>query len=227
MNSTNKTAILVFARSAQQDAQYKGLAKGDLLFHALTKETLHKVERSGLPFFHSTEVEQQGDSFGARFVHAIQDIFAKGFDSIITIGNDSPQLKTKHLVLAQQQLALGNTVLGPSLDGGIYLMGLHKSQFDAQRFLNLPWQRFSLFKSMFELLQRDQVTIYKLPVLADIDALNDFIRLGSFVKSVPLHLLSLLDHFIFIFFLHPEKTLGKIVDGHITLLQNKGSPLAS
>ena len=218
---------MVFARSAQQDAQQKGLINGDLLFHALTKETLQKVERSGLPFFHSTEMEQQGDSFGARFVHAIQEIFSKGFDSVITIGNDSPQLKTKHLVLAHQQLALGHTVLGPSLDGGIYLMGLHKCQFDAQQFLDLPWQRFALFKSIVQLAQKNTATVYRLPVLADIDVLNDFIQLGNFVKSVPTHLLSLLDHFIFFVIWQPARKLGNAITGYGTSLQNKGSPLAS
>ena len=227
MNSTNKTAILVFAGSAQQDAQQKGFANGEVLFHALTKETLRKDERSGLPYFHSTELEQQGDSFGVRFVHAIQEIFSKGFDSIITIGNDSPQLKTKHLVLAQQQLALGHSVLGPSLDGGIYLMGLHKSQFDAQRFLDLPWQRFALFKRIFQLVQRTTTTVYRLPVLADIDSLNDFLRLSNFVKSVSLHLLALVDLFIATLFWQPARLLGKLVGGYTTILKNKGSPVPS
>ncbi len=218
---------MVFARSAQRDAQQKGMAKGDLLFHALTKETLQQVERTGLPFFHSTEIEQQGDSFGARFVHAIQEVFSKGFDSVITIGNDSPQLKTKHLVLAHQQLGLGNSVLGPSLDGGVYLIGLHKFQFDAQRFLHLPWQRFALFKSIVQLIQEDTTTVYKLPVLADIDALNDLIRLGNFLQSVPAHLLALLKIFVLSSIWEPTRTLGNTIAGYNTSLQNKGSPLAS
>lgn len=225
LNSTNKTAILVFARSAQQDAQQKGLANGDRLFDALTKETLQKVERTGIPFFHSTEMEQQGDTFGARFIHAIQDVFSKGFDSVITVGNDSPQLKTKHLVLAQEHLDHGNSVLGPSLDGGIYLMGLHRSQFDAHRFLELPWQELDLFKRLVQLVQTTTATVYELPVLADIDALNDFVRLGNFVKSVAARLLSLLHLFVLSIFWKPTRKLGDTISGFSISLQNKGSPL--
>jgi len=225
LNSTNKTAILVFARSAQQDAEQKGLVNGDLLFHALTNATLNKVKRTKLPYFHITEMEQQGDSFGARFVNAIESIYAQGFDAVITIGNDSPQLQSKHLLCAYEQLQLGHTVLGPSLDGGFYLMGLHKSKFDSQLFLRLPWQRFGLFQRILQAVQTDKDAVFELPVLAEIDSLRDLIRLGNFVKTIPLYLRSFLHYFIPQSFWLPAKKLGNVIDGYALNLKNKGSPL--
>ncbi len=224
MNLTKNTAILIFARSAKADAQQKKFVNGERLFDALTKETLAKVKRSKLPYFHSTEVEQQGTTFGERFVNAIQAVYDQGYDHVITIGNDSPQLKTKHLLEAYQQLQLGNTVLGPTFDGGFYLMGLHRSKFNPHVFLRLPWQRFGLFHSISKLLEGSSSDIYSLPTFTEVDSLQDLSTLGNFIQSVSEHLLLLMHQFL-------AKTYGLLTailhgptSGHQETFKNKGSP---
>lgn len=192
MKYSNNTAILVFAHSAQTELTNKAIPKGEVLFEGLTQETLRKVEKTGLPYFHFTETEQQGKSFGERFTNAIQAVFENGFDNIITIGNDTPQLKTAHLVKAHHALQEGKTVLGPSLDGGFYLMGIHKNNFDKETFNRLPWQRFSLFQRISSLLDQTDSILHQLPVLSDIDTFTDVIRLAAFRKSISIALLQLL-----------------------------------
>jgi len=59
---------------------------------------------------------------------------------VITIGNDTPILKSHHIVEASRQLESKNVVLGPSLDGGFYLLGIHKTHFNREQFIDLPWQ---------------------------------------------------------------------------------------
>ncbi|CAN0575163.1 unnamed protein product, partial [Ectocarpus sp. 12 AP-2014] len=70
------------------------MPKGERVFETLTKETLRKVKRTKQPYFHISEKEQTGNSFGERFTNAIQTVFDKGYEHIITVGNDTPQLKT-------------------------------------------------------------------------------------------------------------------------------------
>lgn len=189
---SSKTAILVFANSAQAELARKPMAKGELLFNALTQQTITKVRKTGLPYIHISENEQQGTTFGERFSNAIQSVFSQGYDRIITIGNDTPQLKTQDLKAACSALEAGKTVLGPSLDGGFYLLGLHKKDFNATLFSRLPWQRASLFLEISAVFSRDALGLYQLPVLGDIDRLEDAKHFSGFRRSVAASLLHIL-----------------------------------
>ena len=71
---------------------------------------------------------QQGESLGERMSHAFQHLFANGFQNIILIGSDLPPLP---LTLFRQAYALleksaADVVLGPSADGGYYLLGMNR-----------------------------------------------------------------------------------------------------
>jgi glycosyltransferase A (GT-A) superfamily protein (DUF2064 family) len=225
LHHTKNTAILVFTNSAQAELSNKAIPKGELLFEGLTQDTLKKVVATGLPYFHISDKEQEGDSFGERFTKAIQTVFANGFDNIITIGNDTPQLKTAHLLKANKALKDGKTVLGPSLDGGFYLMGIHKSNFDQETFKRLPWQRFSLFNRISTLLEVTDSLLYKLPVLSDIDSFKDIKRLVSFRKSISFAILQL---FALLLQVGKELETNILSIFFIIFLQlpyNKGSPV--
>ena len=165
----HNTAILIFANSAQKDASRKAVRGSKQLFQKLNEQTLKTVRKTKLPFFQVTEDEQQGVDFGERFTNAIKSVYAKGYDNVITIGNDTPHLKTRHLLETAKQLQKNNFVLGPSTDGGFYLMGLHKSQFNENLFLKLPWQGRGLAKRIALLLSNSKVEVVKLEVLQDID----------------------------------------------------------
>lgn len=189
---------MIFANSSQREHSHKPFSKYSPLFEVLNQQTVQKVKRSGLPYFHFTEKEQKGNSFGERFVNAIQAIYDKGFENVITIGNDSPQLKLAHLLRANAQLVKGKTVLGPSTDGGFYLMGLHKSNFDANLFQRLPWQRFSLFRRISLLLKANRSELFHLPVLHDIDTQKDVVLLLNYSNAISGTLLLLLTRLVII-----------------------------
>ena len=72
LDSKHRTAILVFAQSSQEESRRKNIKKGEFLFETLTKHTLKIVAETGVPFFHFSEKLQEGSSFGARFLNAIQ-----------------------------------------------------------------------------------------------------------------------------------------------------------
>ncbi|MFC7358060.1 DUF2064 domain-containing protein [Jejudonia soesokkakensis] len=177
------TAILIFANSAKQESSDKRFTNSEALFEALNKQTIAKVKRSGLPYFHFSEKEQQGASFGERYTNAIQFVYDQGFDNIITIGNDTPHLQTSQLVKTAQALETNPIVLGPSRDGGYYLMGLHKSQFNTETFLKLPWQTSQLTQSISRLLSAKKINVVFLQVLQDIDSVSDVkVLIDSFRK---------------------------------------------
>ncbi len=195
------------------------------LFQALTKRTLQIVSASGLPYFHFTEKEQQGTTFGERFSNAIEAIYEKGYENIITVGNDSPQLKTSHILEAEQQLQLGKTVLGPTLDGGFYLMGLHNSNFDPHLFKKLPWQRFGLLNKISNLIASYDSHLFRLPVLQDIDNKEDVKTLLNFSKTVAASILKILQELFKPSFRITLKNVRICQSNFTSLYFNKGSPV--
>jgi hypothetical protein len=188
-----KTAVLLFANSAQEEVKHKSIYKGKELFDALTNTTLKTLEKTGLAYFHFSEKEQIGNTFGERFSNAIQTIFDGGYDKVITIGNDTPSLKAHLINEASKLLETNKVVLGPSLDGGFYLLGIQKASFNKQQFTDLPWQTSTIKKILLGLITADQATkVSFLPSLSDLDAAEDIKRLFNFTLLLPKEIAAIL-----------------------------------
>jgi uncharacterized protein len=71
---------------------------------------------------------QRGDKFGERLYFAIEDLFKCGFESVCLIDSDSPTVPAENFIEAAELLSTSEdrVVLGPSEDGGYYLIGLKK-----------------------------------------------------------------------------------------------------
>ena len=177
------TAILVFANSSEEELKHKAIPMGSVLFQGLTEHAISTAKKTGLPYFLITEKGQYGSSFGERFVNAIKSIFDKGFDNVITIGNDTPQLKVSDILKASGYLSANKFVLGPSRDGGFYLMGLHKSQFDARAFVELPWKTNTLAKKITSVIESSNVHVIQLRILLDLDTNADLKRILKGLKD--------------------------------------------
>jgi rSAM/selenodomain-associated transferase 1 len=68
---------------------------------------------------------QRGADLGARIEHAARLGLARA-ERVIVIGSDLPGLPAARLVEARAALATHDAVLGPSSDGGFYLIGLRR-----------------------------------------------------------------------------------------------------
>jgi len=94
---------------------------------------------------------QRGDKFGERLYLAVEDLFRCGFESVCLIDSDSPTVPSENFAEAVEVLSQteDRVVLGPSDDGGYYLIGLKKphrhlfEQIDwsTERVLNQTIQR--------------------------------------------------------------------------------------
>src|SRR5947207_3220420 len=71
---------------------------------------------------------QRGDKFGERLYFAVEDLFKCGFDSVCLIDSDSPTVPAENFAEAVELLSTSDDriVLGPSDDGGYYLIGVKK-----------------------------------------------------------------------------------------------------
>lgn len=174
----NKTAILVFAQSAFKEAINKPFHNSEKLFTQLNAHTLTTVKKTQLPYFHLSEKEQRGNTFGQRLRHAIQYVYDQGYDNVITIGNDTPHLQANDIRKTAQLLEEHSLILGPSKDGGFYLMGIHHSQFDPTTFEQLPWQTNGLAQQFITNISTTttcdkKAQVLLLDTLSDIDVVYD------------------------------------------------------
>ncbi|MEO6194649.1 MAG: DUF2064 domain-containing protein [Thermoanaerobaculia bacterium] len=129
MEATRPTSrcVLLFARTADGEARAKRLARARGVFAlarrrvvaaaaALPGVTLLVVEPGG-------SLPQRGRDFAERLGNAFADARALGYREIVAVPTDVPRLGIRHLAEAFRRLAAAEVVLGPSPDGGAYLIG--------------------------------------------------------------------------------------------------------
>lgn len=180
MNSTKdystSTAILLFAQSEKIESALKPIAtcseQNVLLWKKMNDKVLKIIQKTKLPYFISSENNQAGNTFGEKITHSIQEIFAKGFEKIIVVGNDCVALQSIHLEDAAQNLQRNSCVLGADYNGGVYLIGITKSGFNSDQFETIPWQTKNVFSAL-QMLYKTKSIAY-LPCLADCNSASDF-----------------------------------------------------
>jgi len=69
-------------------------------------------------------VPQQGAHLTERCAHSVRFLFERGYRRMVQVGTDTPQLRARHLEEALELLESCEMVLGPSRDGGYYLLAL-------------------------------------------------------------------------------------------------------
>ncbi len=117
-------------------------------------------------------IQPQDGDLGDRMKQAFREQFALGADRVVIIGSDCLDLKPQHLQEAFQQLQEHDVVLGPSTDGGYYLLGmslLHEGIFDG-----MPWSQPELMEETKAVLTQNNISYALLEPLTDIDEWEDY-----------------------------------------------------
>lgn len=120
--------------------------------------------------------------FGDCLLHTIREIFARGHASAVVLNSDSPTLPTRLLVETAAALAQpgDRAVLGPSDDGGYYLLGLkavHRRLFE-----DIAWSTEHVAEQTLERAQEIGLEVYRLPAWYDVDDLASLRRLHEEVQ---------------------------------------------
>lgn len=223
----SRYAVLIFANSSSEELRRKSITNDPLFYDRLNERSLQLCTKLNIPCFHFTENEQIGSDFGERFTNAIQQVFQKGYDGIITIGNDTPTLSIGHLKHALLNLKNDQNTLGPSKDGGFYLLGLQKSCFDPAQFQELPWQTSGLLSAIIKHLNNPGIPLKSLKQEVDLDDLQTIRQLLDIGIYIPFDIIN-----IFLKLVQKQKSPpGKIIfslrEVFLINLFNKGSPFSA
>lgn len=171
---SDSTAIIFFRRSPKFECRHKKLYAGkDLnIFYQLNHHIEEEIKKTQLDYFISSEETQKGRTFGEKLANEFEKVFDLGFKNVICLGNDSPELDSKLIINASNRMQNGNVVLGPGLDGGVYLIGISKSQFKREEFVKIPWNTSQVFNKLLKSFSKSKVGLLRL--LRDLNTKKDF-----------------------------------------------------
>ncbi len=105
--------------------------------------------------------------------HSITQAFTAGYDPVVLIGSDTPDLPAPILEQAYTALESADVILGPALDGGYYLVGCNKNRFPPAMFTGIPWSTSDVLTTTLHILKHHHRTVALLPTHRDIDTPDD------------------------------------------------------
>jgi len=185
MDSTRRCLIL-FARSPREEGSVKRIRRANRLFRFVQTRMRQAAKLCGVDLVEvSSErpegavrwLPQRGSTFAERVRSAFDDARALGYETIVAVPIDVPGLSANDLTGAFDRLRDHDHVLGPSPDGGVYLIG---ARVDASPLLDgVRWNTAFVFN---DLLERTS-SVATLRLLRDLDRPSDLIPLRSEVED--------------------------------------------
>lgn len=121
---------------------------------------------------------QQGQDTGERMQNALADAFAEGKNRVVIIGTDCIDMESYMIKEAFAVLESNDVVIGPSRQGGYYLLGMRK--FLPTLFEDKQWGTNDLLMDTILDLKKMNARYYLLKTLQDIDTLEDLDQMSKF-----------------------------------------------
>jgi uncharacterized protein len=127
------------------------------------------------PFAGTHLTGQNGADFGARLTNAFCDTFDKGYQRVVLIGTDTPELEVADLARAFELLEEFPVVMGPALDGGYYLVAANRPR--PQLFSGITWSTATVLEETVAAASALSLEVGYVRRLGDVDYLGDLLRL--------------------------------------------------
>jgi len=120
---------------------------------------------------------QQGGDLGARMDAAFRDAFARGFDRVLLLGSDIPDVPGQVLARGLSFLESFDACLAPSLDGGYYCIGFSKAGYCPAVFRGMAWSTPQVCTLTQDILAHKKRSVYMLDPWQDVDTREDLAAL--------------------------------------------------
>lgn len=139
--------------------------------------------------FHVHLAAQSEGDLGQRMSQALREGIARSGAAAI-LGCDVPHCPWQVIEQAHEHLANGKNVLGPSEDGGYYLIGLQ--QLQPVLFAGIEWGSVDVAEVTLRRAREAGVNFEMLPTLQDIDTVDTLWAAAQAFEPLRLHLYQLL-----------------------------------
>jgi rSAM/selenodomain-associated transferase 1 len=201
-----RPVVAIMARAPSSDGKSRlirdlGTDDGEGLRLALLRDTLDSVsavaaekavlytppdreaEMRALTRFPAVFLPQRGSTLGERMREGARDLLTSGFDAVVLIGSDLPDLPAAHVSTALGLVTrAGETVvLGPTEDGGYYLIGVTRSR--PELFEDIPWGTPVVLQRTREAAAALGIPVETIPLWYDVDSASDLQRVWQSAGS--------------------------------------------
>ncbi|MDQ3394167.1 MAG: TIGR04282 family arsenosugar biosynthesis glycosyltransferase [Bacteroidota bacterium] len=126
-----------------------------------------EINDEGAEYFSILKFLQEGKHLGEKMQNAFSKCFSLGYEDICIIGSDCYELTQKHIEQAFELLLKNPIVLGPSFDGGYYLLGMNFMFKDL--FLEKKWSTSTVFEDTIKNIEERGLQYALLEKLNDVD----------------------------------------------------------
>jgi rSAM/selenodomain-associated transferase 1 len=123
--------------------------------------------------------QAEGD-LGERLVAAFENAFSKGCAKVLIIGSDCPYVTREDIDRSWELLESSDLVLGPTLDGGYWLIGLRKSEPDL--FRDIPWSTNAVLGETIKRAKAMGLKVSLMRNLEDIDTVKEWERFENSLR---------------------------------------------
>lgn len=138
--------------------------------------------------------KQHGENLGKRMLNAINELFFNGYKQIVIIGADIPTVSADDIKNAFNALENFDVVLGPSLDGGYWLIGM-KNVIPEIFYIN-TWGNKNVLNATLKVMNEIGISYSIINKLLDIDTpedieifMNNSSERGYFTRKFLYHIL--------------------------------------
>ena len=143
-------------------------------------EQLREIFPTATAFF-----PQCPGGLGERMDTAIQSVLDRGYEACVLTGSDLPALQALHFERAFAALQSADLVIGPSLDGGYYLIGMKRPC--PELFMNQAYGGSNVFESTCRAANKAGRTIDSVLPCGDVDTPGDLRRLWGEIEAGKVH----------------------------------------
>lgn len=163
-------------------------------YNLMLKKTLKNVHQvQAEPIIHFSEsnpftqefsdfekdYQVKGD-LGIKMKSAFSKSFQNGSKKVLVIGTDCPDNSAMNMNLALDSLKEYDIVIGPSGDGGYYLLGMNS--FHEDLFENIEWSSNSVFDKTCQIAENKGLRVKILPEINDLDHYSDLKNSPYFIN---------------------------------------------
>jgi rSAM/selenodomain-associated transferase 1 len=192
---TSDEVLMVFVKNPELGKAKTRLAKtvGDrkaldiyLQLLRYTKSTLDKTSQDKQvhysSFVDSTDFWEEGNyhkskqhedtDLGKKMAYAFQQNFKSGYQKVVIIGSDCPEISKEVITKAFKELDTNDVVFGPAEDGGYYLLGMNK--MIPELFDNKTWSSDSVIADSIKDCKAQNLSYSLLATFSDVDFEDDW-----------------------------------------------------
>ena len=137
----------------------------------------------------ATYIPQIGTDLGEQLTSATQWAAKQGYTKILLVGSDSPTLPISYISKALTLLDSRDIAIGPSTDGGYYLIGFSAANVAVAVpfvFEEISWSTADVFQQTITRICSAKATVGLLPPWYDIDTAEDLVFLHAHISAMRL-----------------------------------------